>query len=137
MRRIKRLYFEIEGEGVDNNYLINVKVVHKVYGEGAINSIDEHYIDVSFENGRESKFSVPSCFDKFLKIVDEDKQQEMKKRVLEWKEANGILEQEIIRQRTMDTQAGIRKRKEEREAKRIQRAKEVAKRNQMFNNRTT
>ncbi|MDO4188226.1 MAG: hypothetical protein Q4D29_04480 [Lachnospiraceae bacterium] len=118
-----------------DNELINEKVIHKVYGEGIVKSVEEGYIDVEFKNGNNSKFQIPSCFDKFLKLADESKQHEMDDNVVEWKKANGIFEKEVIRQKTMATQAGIKKRSEERELRRIKRAKEIAERNRMFMNK--
>ena len=112
--------------------LINEKVIHKIYGEGVIIKNENGYIDVEFKKGYKSKFATPSCFDKFLKFKDEEKQQEMLEDVAKWKGENGILEKEKIHQKTIATQAGIQRRQEEREIRRLERAKEVAERNKMF-----
>ena len=112
--------------------LIDEQIVHKVYGKGIITSIEDDYLNATFENGKDSKFSFPSCFDKFINLANEEKQQELQQFVNKWKEENGIFEQEMIHKMTAETQAGIIKRAEEREKRRLERAKEEAARNRMF-----
>lgn len=114
--------------------LIEEKIVHKVYGKGIIKSIENDYVNASFENGKESRFSFPSCFDTFIKLDDEGKQLELQQFVNKWKKENGIFEQEMLQKKTADTQAGIKKREEERIRRRLERAKEEAVRNRMFLN---
>ena len=112
--------------------LIDEKIVHKVYGQGTITSIEGDYLNATFSNGKASKFSFPSCFDKFIKFSDEEKAQELQKYLNIWKTENGIFEQEMIHKMTAETQEGIKKRAEEREKRRLERAKEEAARNRMF-----
>lgn len=117
---------------MDYNTLVGVEVVNRAFGKGIIESVEDGYIDVKFKKGKESKFAVPSCFDKFLKISDEKIQEEIQKDVIEWKEANGIFEKEKLIKKTISTQEGIKKREKERQVRRLKRAKEVAERNRMF-----
>lgn len=112
--------------------LIDEQIIHKVYGAGTIEAINGDYLDATFKNGKQSKFSFPSCFDKFVKLADEGKQQELMQFVNKWKKENGIFEQEMLHKITAETQEGIKRRIEEREIKRIQREKEVAERNRRF-----
>ena len=112
--------------------LIDEQINHKVYGKGTIKSIEDEYLNATFESGKESKFSFPSCFDKFIKLLDEEKWQELQQFVNKWKKENGIFEQEIIHKMTAETQAGIKRREVEREKRRQERAKEEASRNRMF-----
>lgn len=117
---------------MDFNKFVNEEIIHKVYGAGIIESSEDGYINVSFSENKKCKFSVPSCFDKFIKLTDESKQQEVEKSVLEWKKENGIFEKELLEKKTISTQEGIKKREKEREIRRLKRAKEVAERNRMF-----
>lgn len=112
--------------------LIDEKIFHKVYGQGTITSIEGDYLNATFSNGKSSKFSFPSCFDKFIKLSDEEKAQELQKYLNIWKTENGIFEQEMIHKMTAETQAGIKRRELEREKRRQERAKEEAARNRMF-----
>ena len=112
--------------------LIDEKIVHKVYGQGTIKSIEDEYLNATFENGKESKFSFPSCFDKFIQLADSEKCKEIQQFVNKWKYENGIFEQEMIHKMTAETQAGIKRREEERERRRLERAREEAARNRMF-----
>lgn len=112
--------------------LIDEPIIHKVYGNGTIKSVEDDYLKAIFENGKESKFSFPSCFDKFIKLSDEEKWQDLLRFVNKWKKENGIFEQEMIHKMTAETQAGIKRREIEREKRRQERAKEQAARNRMF-----
>lgn len=112
--------------------LINEKVKHTVYGEGVIQALDNNSIEVVFGNGKSSKFLYPSCFDKFLKLANEEKSQEILQIVANWKVANGVLEKEMLNKKMADTQKGIKQREEAREIKRIEKVKETANRNRMY-----
>lgn len=112
--------------------LIDEQITHKVYGRGIISSIEDDYLTATFDNGKESDFSFPSCFDKFIKLADKEKDQELQQFVYKWKIENGIFKQEMLRKKTAETQAGIVKRVEERERRRLERAREEAARNRMF-----
>ena len=53
--------------------LIGKKVKHNKYGEGMITKQDDSYVSVKFIMETDlKKFSYPSCFKKFLKLLDED-----------------------------------------------------------------
>lgn len=53
--------------------LIDKRVEHSVFGEGIIIAQDDSYISVNFANEKTSKkFLYPSCFEKFLKLIDSD-----------------------------------------------------------------
>ena len=53
--------------------LIGKKVKHNKYGEGMITEQDDSYVSVKFMTETDlKKFSYPSCFKKFLKLLDED-----------------------------------------------------------------
>lgn len=112
--------------------LIDEQIFHGVYGKGIIKSIEDNYLNAAFDDGKESSFSFPVCFDRFIKLTDEDKQQELQQFVNKWKKENGIFKQEMMHKKTAATQAGIKKREEEREKRRLERAKEEAARNKMF-----
>lgn len=112
--------------------LIDEKIVHKVYGKGSIKSIKDDHVIASFDNGKEGKFSFPLCFDKFIRIEAKEKQQEVQLFLDKWKKDNGIFEQEKMRKKTAVTREGIKKRAEERAARRALREKEAAERSRMF-----
>lgn len=112
--------------------LIDEQIIHKVYGKGTIKSIEDEYLNATFESGKESKFSFPSCFDKFIKLSDEEKWQELQQFVNKWKKENGIFDQEFLQKKIAARQEGIKRREEEREIKRLERAKAEAARNRMF-----
>lgn len=117
---------------MDISYLIGESVNHITYGRGLIKTIEEDYLYIIFDNEKESKFSFPLCFDKFVKLADDNKQQEICQYVAKWKKDNGIIQQEKLHNMTAKRQEGIKKREEERKIRRIQREKEVAARNKMF-----
>ena len=112
--------------------LIDKQIIHKIYGKGTIKSIEDNYLNAAFDNGKESKFSFPSCFDKFIKLADEEKQQELMQLVNKWKKENGIIKQEMLQKKIAARQEGIKRREEEREIRRLERAKAEAARNRMF-----
>ena len=112
--------------------LVNEKVIHKVYGPGVIKSTNKEYLEVLFDNGKCSTFQMPSCFDKFIRFVNEEKQERILHDLDLWKKLNGVYEKEKIHQLTKATQEGIVQREKEREQRRLERAKEEAQRSRFF-----
>ena len=49
---------------------LNLKVRHKVFGNGVITEVDEKYITIKFKS-KETKFIYPDSFEKFLVAEDE------------------------------------------------------------------
>lgn len=68
-------------EGDYRMKLINEKVVHKLWGIGTIVDQDEEnekgYVTVAFSN-EEKKFQTPNAFDTYLRLLDDNKMDEMK-----------------------------------------------------------
>lgn len=106
-------------------------VVHRLYGEGEITSIDDSKADVLFESQKQCKFLMPSCFNGFLRMVEEEDQLLIDELLNKWKTDNNIYWKEQLQEKTKKTQAGIEKRGIQREIRRKKRAEEEAKRNIM------
>lgn len=106
--------------------LINLTVIHKIFGKGIIRCADEKYIEVDFvEKNILGKFAYPSCFQTFLTLEDTKLHEEMKEVVETWKIENGIDKKEEIWRRHEKTVKGIKDRQlavAERKLKAAQRA---------------
>lgn len=112
--------------------LLNEKVIHKTYGIGTIKSVEGYYIEVEFETGKTSRFVVPTCFDRFIKLIDEQKNENVQNALARWKEVNEIDKKEQLRKQTQARQTAIIMRDKEREVKRIEAAKKEAERSRIF-----
>lgn len=112
--------------------LLNEVVIHKSLGNGKIKVVKESYIQVQFENGKVCKFLVPSCFDKFLTIADENKQATVCEMVETWKLENGIYEKEELHHRTLDSMERIKERERLREQRRKEKADKEALKSKFF-----
>lgn len=112
--------------------LINEQVKHFAFGEGTVSGAEGNILTVRFENGKESKFSYPSCFYKFVEIVDDGLKGKIEKDVEKWLVDSGTLKQEQLNKKTMETQEEIKKREIERQKVRIEKAKAEAQRSRFF-----
>lgn len=112
--------------------LINEEVNHFAYGKGVVAQVEANILTVGFENGKECKFSYPSCFYKFVEIVNADLKAKIDKDVERWLVDSGTLKQEQLNKKTMETQEEIKKRELERQRLRIEKAKAEAQRSRFF-----
>lgn len=115
-----------------NEELLNEKVIHKTYGKGFIKAVDGYYIEVEFESGKISQFVVPTCFDRFIKLADEEKNEQVQRMLAYWKEINEIDKKEQLQKQTQETQNAIVMRDKEREIKKIEAARKEAERSRIF-----
>lgn len=76
--------------------LINMKVSHKVFGDGIIIAKDSLYITVKFCND-EKKFIYPNVFDGYLTIEDRDLNNKIKQEIETIKRLEDDKKQEIVR----------------------------------------
>lgn len=104
--------------------LINQKVMHKAFGEGIIIEADDSHLKVEFANaGKVSKFAYPSCFNNFLKMQDEDLQQELEAILIKWRLVTGEAQKEELKQKHEKTVQGIEARRQAAKEKKLQAAK--------------
>lgn len=115
-----------------NEELLNEKVIHKTYRKGFIKAVDGYYIEVEFESGKISQFVVPTCFDRFIKLADEEKNEQVQRMLAYWKEINEIDKKEQLQKQTQETQNAIVMRDKEREIKKIEAARKEAERSRIF-----
>lgn len=116
--------------------LINVKVIHKVYGTGKIITVLQQYVTVDFDSGCENKtFIQPGCFGKYLFFADKSKETEFEKEKLDKAMQIEIEEKkrrELI-QKNIELQKSIKEQKEKERVCQIQKAKnEQHEKNQSF-----
>ena len=102
--------------------LVEETVIHKIFGTGIIRSVDNKYLKIVFpEKNKESIFAYPSCFDGFLRLENEEKQEEMQEDLEKWKIESGAAQREKLRcqyEKTMQEirarQAAVEKKKHKR-----------------------
>lgn len=76
-----------------------------------IENADDRYLGVVFPAcSRKSEFVYPSCFDTFLKLDKEEKQNDIASDLKKWKAESGAVKKEALRQQYEKTQEGIRAR---------------------------
>lgn len=108
--------------------LLNEIVMHKTFGKGVINSVDDQYLQVKFfEGSKTSKFVYPSCFDGFLMLENKEKQADIQKNLEQWKVESGANQKEKLKRQYEKTMLGIKTRRiaaEEKKLKATQRMME-------------
>ena len=112
--------------------LLNEIVVHRLYGEGIIEAVDGNRITVVFEDTKKCTFLVPSCFDKFLRLKGDDKQDEIDEALMQWKTENAVFKSEELQKKMKNRQEGIDQRGREREKRKLEKAIEESKRIRFF-----
>lgn len=81
--------------------LINMKVSHKIFGDGIIIAREDSYITVKFSND-EKKFIYPNAFDGYLTTVDRDLNNKIKEEIEAIKRLEDAKKQEISRREIKD-----------------------------------
>lgn len=81
--------------------LINMKVSHKIFGDGIIITREDSYITVKFSND-EKKFIYPNAFDGYLTTVDRDLNNKIKEEIEVIKKLEDAKKQEISRREIKD-----------------------------------
>ncbi len=104
--------------------MMNQAVVHKTFGKGTVTRVDEKYLEVSFPEGRVSKFAYPACFHGFLSFEDEALQNEAQLRVDTWMVESGTQKSEALYKKYEKTMRGI----EERRAAAVEKKQKAAQR---------
>lgn len=100
--------------------LLNEIVMHKTFGKGIINGVDDQYLQVKFfEGSKTSKFVYPSCFDGFLMLENEEKQADIQKNLEQWKIESGANQKEKLRRQYEKTMLGIKTRRIAAEEKKL------------------
>lgn len=94
--------------------LLNMKVRHKIFGEGSVVNVSNNVLTVRFAN-KESKFNFPSAFEKFLVAEDASIQDQIVEEINKLKLADEIQQKEEIEARkirieqsTTETQSAIK-----------------------------
>lgn len=106
--------------------LINQIVIHKVFGEGIVHSVDEQHMEVFFaDKNKVSKFAYPSCFDGFLKLRNNSLQEEVGKEVESWRQESGTVKKEELRHQYEKTIQGIEARRIAAEEKKLKAAQKI------------
>lgn len=100
--------------------LIGVAVAHKIYGQGIVEDTHDNYIEVFFsQKGKKSKFSYPSCFQGFLKLVTNEKKADVEADLVVWRIESGAEQKEELKQQYLRTQQAIIERHEMAERKKV------------------
>lgn len=108
--------------------LTNQRVKHINLGEGTVTSANVNILVVRFDSGKETKFSYPSAFRKFLSVDDENLSNEISNDLQKWLVVSGTLVSEELQRKTELRQKGINDREAQRQIQRIERAKADAQR---------
>ena len=118
--------------------LINLAVVHKIFGSGMIRGADEKYIEVEFaQKNKVSKFAYPLCFQQFLTLENVELQEEMQKIIEIWKVENGIDKKEEIWKMHEKTVQGIKDRQLAAEERKLRAAQRAVSQRHIYNNKKT
>ena len=100
--------------------LIGVAVAHKIFGQGIVEDAHDNYIEVFFSQKRKkSKFSYPSCFQEFLKLVTDEKKADVEADLVVWRIESGAEQKEELKQQYLKTQQAIMERREAAERKKL------------------
>lgn len=100
--------------------LIGVAVAHKIFGQGIVEDAHNNYIEVFFlQKGKKSKFSYPSCFQEFLKLVTDEKKADVEADLVVWRIESGAEQKEELKQQYLKTQQAIMERREAAERKKL------------------
>lgn len=115
---------------LDLEKLVNQSVIHKSFGKGIIQNIDEKYLEVNFgDKEKVSRFVYPSCFYNFLIIENEVLQEEINSVIEVWKQESGVLQKEELKLQYDKTIQGIEARKLAAEEKKMRAAQRSMYRN--------
>ena len=106
--------------------LVKEIVVHKLFGTGIITNVEDKYLEIDFpEKNRKSKFAYPSCFNGFLTLKNEERQEEVQKDLEQWKIESGAFQKEELRNRYEKTMQEIRERRTAAEERKLKAAQTV------------
>lgn len=111
---------------MDIENLLREKVYHKKYGSGIISSARDSHIEAQFpQYGKVCRFIYPWCFEKFLRLENEKKQEAVLAYLEQWKTENGINKKEAMRRQYEETQRKIAVRRKAVEERKLRSAQRV------------
>lgn len=114
--------------------LIDLTVIHKIFGEGVIRNADGKYIEVEFvQKNKVSKFAYPMCFQEFLTLENTKLHEKMQKVLETWKFENGIDKKEEIWKMHEKTVQGIKDRRLAAEERKIRAAQRTVSQRHIYN----
>ena len=121
--------------GLDLEKLVNQSVIHKSYGKGIVQNIDEKYLEVNFVHREKvCRFVYPSCFYNFLVLEDEVLQEEINSVIEVWKQESGVLQKEELKLQYEKTLQGIEDRRLAAEEKKLRAAQRSMEHRSMYTN---
>ena len=120
---------------MDLEKLVNQRVIHKSFGKGIIQNIDEKYLEVNFvDKEKVSRFVYPSCFYNFLVLEDGILQEEINSVIEVWKQESGVLQKEELKLQYEKTLQDIEARKLAAEEKKLRAAQRAMEHRSMYSN---
>lgn len=106
--------------------LVDQVVVHKIFGEGIVHSVNGTHLEVHFvEKSKVSKFAYPSCFEGFLILQNSSLQSEVEKDIEVWRQESGAVQKEALRHQYEMTLQGIEARRIALEEKKLKAAQKI------------
>ena len=105
-------------DDMDPKILDGKVVIHKSYGKGVVQKVDDKYLVVEFsEIGKKCTFQFPGAFYGYLCLENERLQKRMDSVIEIWKEENDIALKEKLKERYIKNQLAMEARRKATELK--------------------